>query len=100
LGFKEVKSKVIECLDNGFVIHEARNNIDIKNLLSTGAVSIGEVATIIGRARGNDYSNSPHHFDSEIDVHIIKTNHFNKSWYIKWYFTEPDCVFISAHEQD
>ena len=100
MGFKEVKKKVIECLDNGFVIHEARNNIDIKNLLSTGAVSISEVTTIIGRARGNDYSSSAHHFDSDIDVHIIKTNHSAKDWYIKWYFTEPDCVFISVHKQD
>ena len=100
MGFKEVKRKVIECLDNGYVIHEARNNIDIKNLLSTGAVSVGEVATIIGRSRGNDYSSSPHHFDSEIDVHIIKASHSGKGWYIKWYFTEPDCVFISVHELD
>ncbi len=98
MSFREAKSKVIECLNNGYVLHEARDNIDIKNLLSTGAVSIGEVRTIIGRARGNSYSRNPHHYDAKIDVHVIKTIHSGKHWYIKWYFTEPDCVFISVHE--
>jgi hypothetical protein len=98
MAFREVKSKVIECLNNGYVLHEERDDIDVKNLLSTGVVSISEVTTIIGRARGNSYSNSPHHYDAEIDVHVIKTTHSGQHWYIKWYFTEPDCVFISVHE--
>lgn len=99
MAFREVKSKVIECLDNGYVLHEERDDIDVKNLLSTGAISISEVTTIIGRARGNTYSSSPHHYDAEIDVHVIKTTYSGQNWYIKWYFTEPDCVFISVHEQ-
>lgn len=98
MGFKEVKNKVIWCLDNGHVLHEERDNIDINNLLSTGAVSLSEVASIIGRTRGNTYSSSPHHFDTEIDVHVIKTTHSGQNWYIKWYFIEPDCVFISVHK--
>jgi len=40
MGFKEVKSKVIECLNTGYVLHEQRGDIDIKNLLSTGVISI------------------------------------------------------------
>jgi hypothetical protein len=99
MGFREVKSKVIECLDNGDVLHEERDDIDVKNLLSTGAISLSEVMTIIGRARGNTYSSSSHHYDAKIDVHVIKTTHSGQHWYIKWYFTEPDCVFISVHEQ-
>jgi len=98
VAFREVKSKVIECLNNGYVLHEERDDIDVKNLLSTGVISISEVTTIIGRARGNAYSCSPHHYDTEIDVHVIKTNHSGQHWYIKWYFTDPDCVFISVHE--
>lgn len=98
MAFREVKSKVIECLNNGYVLHEQRNDIDVKNLLSTGVISISEVTTIIGRARGDTYSSSPHHYDAEIDVHIIKTKHSGRDWYIKWYFTDPDCVFISVHE--
>jgi hypothetical protein len=97
MGFTEVKSKVIHCLNSGLVLHEERNGIDTKNLLSTGAVSVSEVTNIIGRARGNDYFCSPHHFDENIDVHIIKTTLSGRSWYIKWYFVEPDCVFISVH---
>ena len=98
MAFREVKSKVIECLNNGHVLHEERNDIDVKNLLSTGVVSIIEITTIIGRARGNSYSSTPHHYDAEIDVHVIKTISSGQNWYIKWYFIEPDCVFISVHE--
>ncbi len=98
MAFREVKSKVIECLNNGYVLHEVRNDIDVKNLLSTGAISISEVTTIIGRARGSTYSSSPHHCDAEIDVHVIKTTCSAQDWYIKWYFTDPDCVFISVHK--
>ncbi|MDC9719296.1 MAG: hypothetical protein PSN46_01045 [Gammaproteobacteria bacterium] len=98
MAFGEAKSKVIECLNNGCVFHEERDDIDVKNLLSTGAVSISTVTTIIGRARGNNYFSSPHHYDSEVDVHVIKTTHSGQHWYIKWYFTEPDCVFISVHK--
>ena len=83
MAFREVKGKVIECLSNGCVLHAERNDIDVKNLLSTGVVSISEVTTIIGRARGNSYSSSPHHYDAEIDVHVIKTTHSGQDWYIK-----------------
>ena len=97
MGFKEAKSLVISCLNSGQFYHEERNNIDVKNLLAIGAVSITDVVSIIGRARGNCYSTSPHHFDSNVDVHIIKTSHLGKDWYVKWYFSEPDSVFISVH---
>jgi hypothetical protein len=97
MGFRKVKSKVIDCLNSGYVFHEQRGDIDIKNLLSTGAVSVSCVTNIIGRARGSNYSCSPHHFDSSIDVHVIKAKHLGKSWYIKWYFIDPNCVFISVH---
>ena len=71
MGFKEVKDKVIKCLNTGHVLHEVREDIDIKNLLATGTVSVSEVANIIKRARGNNYSCSPHHFNTNIDVHVI-----------------------------
>jgi len=97
MGFREAKSKVIKCLNNGCILHEERNSIDTKNLLSTGVVSISELASIISRARGNEYSYSPHHYNEKIDVHIIKTINSGRQWYIKWYFIDPDCVFISVH---
>ena len=98
MGFKEAKSLVISCLNSGQFYHEERDNIDVKNLLAIGAVSVTDVASIIGRARGNSYSTSPHHFDSKVDVHIIKTSYLGKDWYVKWYFSEPDSVFISVHD--
>lgn len=98
MAFREVKKRVIECLNNGYVLHEERNDIDVKNLLATGVVSISDVTTTIGRAKGNSYSVSSHHYDAGIDVHVIKTSYSGQNWYIKWYFTEPDCVFISVHE--
>ena len=97
MGFKNAKARVLDCLITGQVLHEQRGSIDIKNLFGTGLISAREVAEIIGRSTGNDYSCSPHHYDKDIDVHVIKTTHLNQRWYIKWYFLEPDCVFISFH---
>lgn len=97
MGFKDVKKEVIDCLNNGLVLHEARNNIDIKNLLETGVVSNSEVAKILATSKGNEYSCSPHHFDENIDVHVIKLKNKGIFWYIKWYFSEPNSVFISVH---
>jgi hypothetical protein len=97
MGFKDVKRQVIECLDKGLVSHEQRGDINVKNLLAIGQVSLDEVAEIIGRCRGNEYSSSPHHFDSSISVHVVKTKRAGQDWYIKWYFVEPNSMFISVH---
>lgn len=97
MNFKEAKQKVIESLVKGDFSHEVRNNIDVKNLLSTGDVSKDEVAEIIGRSRGNQYSSSPHHYDDSVPVHVLVTHKSGKDWYIKWYFKNPDSVFISVH---
>ena len=97
MGFKNAKVKVLDCLTTGHVLHEERGSIDIKNLFGTGLISVKEAAEIIGRATGNDYSSSPHHYDNDIEVHVIRTTYLRQRWYIKWYFFEPDCVFISFH---
>jgi len=97
MGFKEVKAQVIDCLMHGRVRHEQRGDIDIKNLLATGVVTPEQVAAIIGRARGGDYESSPHHFDRKLPVHIINVRYGGIDWYIKWYFVEPNTVFISVH---
>ena len=96
--FTDVKHQVIQCLVEGNVLHEARNDIDIKNLLEVGAISIDEVTEILKRSHGNEYESSPHHMNQHIDVHVIKTRHKSKKWYIKWHFIEPDTVFISVHQ--
>jgi hypothetical protein len=97
MGFKSAKKEVINCLNNGLILHEARDDINIKNLLVTGVISNNDVAAMITSARGNEYTSSPHHFDKNIDVHVIKLLKNGQSWYIKWYIAEPNSVFISVH---
>ena len=98
MGFKDIKRQVIECLKNGNIQHEPRDNtIDIKNLLAIGAVTPDDVVNILKRSRGDEHESSPHHYDKQILVHIVKTTYEVQEWYIKWYFVDPDCVFISVH---
>jgi len=97
LGFNEAKSKVLECLKSGDFEHEERNNIDVKNHLATGDISLGDAIRIIKRARGNNHTTAPHHFLEGVTVHIITIKYLGQKWYIKWYFLEPDSVFISFH---
>ncbi|MBD2858873.1 hypothetical protein IB286_07590 [Spongiibacter sp. KMU-158] len=97
MGYKDVKAQVLACLKDGAVSHQERADIDVKNLLATGQVSLDDVATIIGRSRGSQYSSSPHHVVDDVEVHIIKTKYGDEDWYIKWYFIEPNSVFISVH---
>lgn len=96
--FKESKKQILKCLRDGNVMHASRVDIDIKNLLAIGDISVEDVAEIIKHARGGDYGSSPHHFDKNITVHLIKTRYRLASWYIKWFFIEPDVVFISVHQ--
>jgi hypothetical protein len=97
MGFKEAKARVLNCLFTGHVLHEERGSIDIKNLFATGCISVEEAAQITGRSTGNNYSCTPHHFNKDIDVHVIRTRYSGQRWYIKWYFLGPDTVFISFH---
>lgn len=98
MGFWNAKKQVLECLHSGSIQHVLeRSNIDVKNRLATGEVSAEQIANIIGRARGSHYESRPHHFDESIEVHIITIRHDGTRWYIKWYYLEPDVVFISVH---
>ena len=97
MGFKDVKNQVLACLAAGNIQHEQRRLIDVKNLLVTGQISEGEVSEVIARAKGNEYKLSKHHVIPTIDVHLLKTHYQGQNWYIKWYFIEPDSVFISVH---
>ncbi len=95
MGFTEVKDTVINALAAGTYDHEPRAGaIDEKNKLATGEVTPEFVANLIKRSTGADYSCSPHHKAQDIEVHVITKN----GWYVKFYFLEPDTVFISVHE--
>ena len=97
MSFRAIKWKVIECLKHGNFECEARREIQLKNLLSTGDISPFDVAALIGRASGENYQARPSHYDSRVDVHIVTVMSGGVHWYIKWYFTEPTSVFISVH---
>lgn len=89
-----MKPKVIQALKEGTFQHEVRNAIDTKNLLQMGAITAEEVVQILKKARGYDHSVRPHHRDPNIKVNIVKS----QSWYIKFYFVDPDTIFISVHQ--
>lgn len=93
-GFRAAKRKVMDALLNGTYQHETnRLGIATKNLLSTGAVTAKEIRDLIERSRGQDHMISPHHTDGSIFVHVIR----REGWYVKFYFLEPDTIFISVH---
>ena len=96
MGFKDAKAEVLSCLQSGNILHASRGDIDTKNLLCTGQVSLEDVAEIIRRSRGREYACSPHHSVRDMDVHIIQRSHKGVAWYIKWYFVEPASIFISV----
>jgi hypothetical protein len=97
VGFKDAKRQILTCLKSGNILHDQREDINIKNLLATGKISMSDVTNIISQTRGNEYESSKHHVINELDVHIIKTSFKGKDWYIKWYFVEPNSIFISVH---
>lgn len=94
MGFSDVRKAVIHALMTGAYSHESRKGIDVKNKLATGEVSAEQLIDILKQCRGTGHSCSPHHLDKSIDVHVIES----RSWYIKFYFLDPDTVFISVHQ--
>ena len=95
-GFKIVKQKLLAALAEGNYQHAERRAIDVKNLLQLGIVSAEEVATIIRRCNGIHHSCSPHHSAPEVMVHVMKRD----GWYIKFFFVDPQTVFVSVHKQE
>ena len=92
-GFREVKAKVLRALAEGNFQHAERQAADVKNLLQLGAVSVEEVSAVILRCNGHHHSRSPHHWAPEVMVHVLRRD----GWYIKFYFVDPNTVFVSVH---
>ena len=93
MGFRTVRHRVIKALRQGTYLHAARGNIEVKNALLTGDISPGALIRIIERCNGTHYESSRHHQIEGIDVHILKRD----GWYVKFYFVDPETVFISVH---
>jgi len=100
MGFKETKRIVIKCIKNGNYSHEVREKIDLKNVFQTGQISDEELIELIKSTNGNQYETSKNHIVNNIEVHILKPIKDSKKWYIKFYFLDPNTVFISVHESE
>lgn len=96
LGLKDVRTRAIDCLKSGRIQHDTdrSGNIDEKNLLVTGQITVPEVIELINATKGNQFETSNHHTVVDLEVHVFKP----KGWYIKCYFIEPDVFFISVHK--
>lgn len=99
MGFKEIRLKIVACLEQGRVQHETtrRGNINEKNLFLIGELSSEEVIELLYKTRGSEYMKSRHHLDKSLEVHIFKPRMDNVKWYLKCYFIEPNVWFISVH---
>lgn len=95
ISYRLVKRAVISALRSGRFQHEARRNINVKNLLATGDVSPEFVERVILNSSGAEHLTSPHHCLDSVDVHVIASG----GWYVKFYFVgNPDTMFISVHQ--
>lgn len=100
MGLRSARAATIEALRSGNFDHEVGETRAEKNLLAIGAVSPGHVIDLLRRCRGGDYSESPHHWDRSVSVHVFTPQAGGQRWYIKAYFIEgfgEKATFISVH---
>lgn len=100
MGFSSAKRAVLRALEAGDFQHEAREVLSEKNELAVGEISVDEAIAILKRARGVDYSVSPHHWDRRTEVHVFRPMVRGVRWYVKAYLLEDPSgttVFISFH---
>lgn len=97
MSFNTNKKQLLHALKTRNILHEERTKLSSKNKLAIGDMSVDELINIVEKCRGNEYLNSPHHFSNDIEVHLLKTTYQGIHWYIKWYFIQPNVVFISVH---
>lgn len=94
MRFNEIKRTVITALRAGTFQHEARRDINVKNLLATGQVGAKFVEQLLSNCTNSHLVTTPHDCDSSISVHVVRKD----GWYIKFYFLNPDTMFISVHQ--
>lgn len=98
MPFLTARRQAIDCLLNYEFHAEDRADAPQKNLLATGQVTPQEVIEILKGCLGDKrwYNEWLDRSGSKVTVHEFKT----KIWYIKLYFLEPKCVFISVHQHN
>lgn len=103
MGFRDARRRLIAALQAGAYQHEALDIRQEKNLLGLGEIEEEAVITLLRRTRGDQYQNSPHHWDRSTTVHVFRPQYEGERWYIKAYFLESEgggAVFISVHRQE
>jgi hypothetical protein len=98
VGFKEIRSVLIDCLRSGSYEHEIREDMQTKNLLFNGTVTPVQVIEMALACKGTDYQTSPLHGKSALATHILKPKGKYSGWYIKFYYIDPSTIFISVHD--
>lgn len=93
MGFDEVKRLVLEALRTGKIQHDFRTG-ESKNLLASGLVDPFVAMDLIGRTRGHEAHESPHHADASVQVWVLRP----RGWYIKVYYRK-DWRFVSFHRE-
>ena len=95
--FSDIKIKAIQYILAGQVKHEGRQDLH-KNLYLARIVSPEDVISMIKCCNGNCYGSFPHKDFKKLDVHVLKPKGRWDGYYIKFYFLEPDIMFISVHD--
>lgn len=97
MGFNEIRSLLIEAIQNGSIDHEHRTDMQQKNLLYAGQVDGQFVIRLIRRCTGWEYSTSRHHYIESTWCHVFTPQLGGQRWYIKVFFQSGLAVFISVH---
>ena len=100
MSLRDARSRLIAALREGRVEHEAREVLEEKNLLAIGEVDVETVIRLLQRTRGEQYTETPHHWAAEVRVHVFTPVVDGERWYIKAYFLASsggNATFISVH---
>lgn len=97
VGFRAARTRLIEALRSGRFAFEYEDIRSGKNLLQTGDITPEFLIELLLRCNGAQYSDSPHHLDPSVLVHIFKPEAAKVRWYVKCYFLTVDTILISVH---
>lgn len=77
MGFKDAKRRLIVALEGGVFQHVVRDEIDEKNLLHCGDVTVENVLEIVRKCNGTHHTETLHHQDGSIMVHVLKRDGYD-----------------------
>ena len=95
MGFNEIKKKAVDCIKEGRYKNDKRDLE--KNLFANRLLTEEDLLKIINSCNGDCYEVGKHHHMEAIPVHKLKPIGRYDGLYVKFYFLEPNIVFISVH---